>query len=240
MQGSRANYYTLDRLYEHDLGIGGRHFTSFNMVNGCFGGSFSSSSSSGGRNDGNGQDMLLVQSMDGKIQIFENSSVTFTGQLSDCLMPGPMAYIPRMDAFVISNYSCRLECIRYQVLLQALCDDDDHNGGKEGVKNNGKETSIDAPTAVKRAMMEWTLNLGSETVKTFFNHGLKRTGLYRRRLPADSIGELCRPERPQPAERFACAHRSFRLSYKRLRGDSPAIAFGEGAVEHGRLLHFLL
>ena len=110
-----------------------------------------------------GQDMLLVQSMDGKIQIFENSSVTFTGQLSDCLLPGPVAYIPRMDAFVIANYSCRLECIRYQVLLQALCDSDNVRRAEE--VNEGRETPGDAPTAVKRAMIEWTLNLGSSAAE---------------------------------------------------------------------------
>jgi Bardet-Biedl syndrome 9 protein len=59
----------------------------------------------------------MVQSLDGKLQIFEQSANAFTRQLVDCLLPGPMAYLPKLDAFVTTNYACQAECYRYQVPL---------------------------------------------------------------------------------------------------------------------------
>ena len=142
MQGNRASYYELEKLYDHDLGIHGKHFTAFNMVCGSFGGT---------RN----RDMIIVQSMDGKLQIFDSAAVAFTGQLNDCLLPGPMAYLPRVDAFVIANYACRLECVRYQVMLSSLQDDPYET--KQEEKNHHSEDHI---SSVRSAMVEWTVNLG--------------------------------------------------------------------------------
>lgn len=51
-----ANFYTLDKLYEHDLGLGGKHFTAFNMTSGNFGGVMK-------------REMIIVQSLDGKLQV---------------------------------------------------------------------------------------------------------------------------------------------------------------------------
>ena len=55
-QSGRANYYALDQLYEHDLGMDGKHFTAFNMTSGGFGGV-------------RGREMILVQSIDGKMKL---------------------------------------------------------------------------------------------------------------------------------------------------------------------------
>lgn len=142
LQGNRASYYELEKLHDHDLGIQGKHFTAFNMACGSFGGS---------RN----RDLIIVQSMDGKLQIFENAAVAFTGQLSDCLLPGPMTYLPRIDAFVIASYACRLECIRYQVMLSSL--QDDPYESKQDAKVQPSESQV---TSVRSAMVEWTVNLG--------------------------------------------------------------------------------
>eukprot|EP01035_Chromulina_nebulosa_P028739 gene28739-37984_t len=60
--------------------------------------------------------MFLVQSMDGKIQIFEQSANAFSRQLLDCLIPGPVSYVPKLDAFVTVNHSTQAECYRYQIL----------------------------------------------------------------------------------------------------------------------------
>ena len=96
-----------------------------------------------------------MQSMDGKLQIFDSAAVAFTGQLNDCLLPGPITYLPRVDAFVMANYACRLECIRYQVMLSSL--QDDPYEGKQEDKNHHAEDRI---SSERSAMVEWTVNLG--------------------------------------------------------------------------------
>jgi len=73
------------------------------------------------------REMIIVQSMDGKLQIFEQSANAFTRQIADCLLPGPVAYIPKVDAFVPVNHACQAECYRYQVLASSQSD----IGGKE-------------------------------------------------------------------------------------------------------------
>jgi hypothetical protein len=101
-QGGRAAYYNLSRLYEHRLGVHGEHFTAYNMLAGPFGGV-------------HGKDLILVQSMDGKLQVFDQTAEAFTCQMTDCLLPGCLLYLQRMDAFVTTNHANRIECYRYQV-----------------------------------------------------------------------------------------------------------------------------
>jgi Bardet-Biedl syndrome 9 protein len=105
----RVNFYTLRKAYSHDLGIDGKHFTAFSMHSGFFGGS-------------RDREMIAVQSMDGKIQIFEQSAVAFSRQIADCLLPGPIAYVPKVDAFVTVNHACQAECYRYHVLASSQAD----------------------------------------------------------------------------------------------------------------------
>ena len=64
-----------------------------------------------------GKDVIMVQSMDGKLQFFDQSAEAFTRQIVDCLLPGNFLYLRRSDAFVTSNYANRVECYRYQVLV---------------------------------------------------------------------------------------------------------------------------
>jgi len=64
-----------------------------------------------------GREMIMVQSMDGKLQIFEQSANAFTRQLVDCLIPCPITYIPRIDAFLITNYAGSADCYKYQVFI---------------------------------------------------------------------------------------------------------------------------
>ena len=52
----RVSFHTLEKLYEHRLGDEGKHFTAFNMTVGAFGGV-------------SGRDMIMVQSIDGKLQV---------------------------------------------------------------------------------------------------------------------------------------------------------------------------
>ena len=102
--------------------------------------------------------MLMIQSMDGKLQIFEQNSQVFMRQLSDCLIPCPIAYIPQIDAFIINNYSCQLECYRYQVLASTQ---------KEVRSDESKErdSTKTATSKIKGALVEWNLNLGEPCVQ---------------------------------------------------------------------------
>lgn len=141
----KANFHTINKIYQHDLGLGGQHFTAYNMCSGCFGGD-------------SRRDMFLVQSMDGKLQIFEQSSNAFTRQLVDCLVPGPFSYLPRLDAFITSNYSCQVECYKYQVLASTQTE----LGTRENENKNIQSMTTGAfkLQAVRSALMEWTINLG--------------------------------------------------------------------------------
>ena len=90
----RVSFYSLVKQYDHMLGEEGKHFTAYNMTTGPFGGV-------------SGRDMIMVQSMDGKLQVFEQSADAFSRQLVDCLFPGPLVYLPKLDAFVTSTYAAR-------------------------------------------------------------------------------------------------------------------------------------
>ena len=136
----RVMYYTLSKLYEHRLGDEGKHFTAFNMTVGPFGGV-------------SGRDMIMVQSIDGKLQVFEQSADTFSRQLLDCMYPGPLMYVSHLDAFVTASYAARLECYRYQVLVNAQ--QADIGEGKGESKRSGL-------TALRSVFVEWAINLGEQ------------------------------------------------------------------------------
>lgn len=156
-QNGRINFYLLEKLYGHNLGMDGKHFTAYNMTVGPFGGS-------------DGRDMIMVQSMDGKLQIFEQSAHAFTRQLVDCLVPGPIFYVPHQDSFVTTNYAARIECYKYHVLANSQTE----IGGKES-----KESSTNAfgLTNVRDAMVEWRINLGEPCLQIIdgkFSKGERR------------------------------------------------------------------
>ena len=148
---TKASFFSLQKCYSHDLGVDGKHFSAFNMTAGLFGGILD-------------REMIIVQSMDGKLQIFDQSALAFTRQFIDCLVPGPLAYLPRLDAFVTVNHATHAICYRYQVIASAQTD--------LGNKNSASR-DLDAPsgvpaeitgafglTAVRSAMVEWDTLLG--------------------------------------------------------------------------------
>ena len=154
----RTNYHELSKAYEHHLGIDSKHFSAYNMVAGPF----------GGLKD---KDMILVQSLDGKLQFFHDAAFAFMCQLADCLVPGPLAYIARIDAFVTCNYSCRAECYKYQVLARAQ-NEMVGGGGGGGLEKNSMGLS-----SVGTTLVEWSINLGETCrqilVGKFVNDGKK-------------------------------------------------------------------
>jgi Bardet-Biedl syndrome 9 protein len=100
------------------------------------------------------KDMIMVQSMDGKLQIFEQSAHAFSRQLIDCLIPGPIIYLPKLDAFVTVNYAGVAECYRYQVLASSQ--------GEIGEKkeSKGESKSDNRIKSVKSTVVEWSTSLG--------------------------------------------------------------------------------
>ena len=56
---------------------------------------------------------LAVQSMDGQLAVFEQDRAAFTRQLPDALLPGPMCYVPAIDAFAVLGTECKLRAFKY-------------------------------------------------------------------------------------------------------------------------------
>ena len=119
--GGKAAYYTLSKVYDHHLGMDGKHFTAFGMIHGPFGGT-------------SHKDLIMVQSMDGKLQFYDQSAEAFSRQIVDCLLPGCCLYLQRMDAFVTCNHANRVECYRYHVLVntQAEIGEETKGSGRKG------------------------------------------------------------------------------------------------------------
>lgn len=104
-----------------------------------------------------GRDMILVQSMDGKLQIFEQSAHAFTRQFVDCLLPGPLTYVPKIDSFVTVTYGGVAECYRYQVLASSQSE---NMGSKSEGKDSKGDTSSFGVRAVRNTLVEWATILG--------------------------------------------------------------------------------
>ncbi len=133
---NKDGYHVLRKEYVNDLGIDGQHFTAFNMTSGPFGGVV-------------GRDLIAVQSLDGKLQIFDQNTHAFTRQFVDCLFPGPLEYIPRLDAFVTVSTSCEAQCFRYQVLANS-----------QGDIGAAGKTGAFGLAAMRSTLMEWCVILG--------------------------------------------------------------------------------
>ena len=102
IQNVSAISHSLEKVYTHPFGA---HFSAYGMVYGPF----------GKRNVDH--DLILVQSMDGRIQVFDLERRSFSRKISSLLLPSPMAYLPSIDAFVISNTLMEIECYKYTKML---------------------------------------------------------------------------------------------------------------------------
>ena len=153
--------HTAEVLYRHDLTANnsGESFTAYNMCCGTFGGSE--------------RDSICVQSMDGKLQLLEGNSCAFCRRLVTCLVPGPLCYVPRLEAFVTCNSACEVECYRYQALAAAAdmrkeeaAEVDDKRpdeaagggmgGGRMGGGGGGGARRRGSISAGKRIRADWT------------------------------------------------------------------------------------
>lgn len=143
--GMSASYFKLTLRYEHLLGIDGEHFTAFNMLCGPFG------STANARTD---RDHLCVQSLDGRLQFFEQDRFAFIQPLNNNFLPGAICYVPGMDAIIAATSDLQLECYRYQVLASASLK-----------KKKANALDVDehpeaAGSGPKLIHCDWKLNLG--------------------------------------------------------------------------------
>lgn len=134
--GGDVNFYKLNLVYEHELGDDGLHFTAANMCYGPFGGVY-------------GKDYICVQSMDGKLSFFEQDHLAFTRQL-DCLLPGPMMYLPKTDSIITCSSKMCVESYKYHVIAAANRTDQQ--------KGNSKVSKLE---------LDWSCNIGEHAVDVF-------------------------------------------------------------------------
>jgi Bardet-Biedl syndrome 9 protein len=102
VQASEGCFYALSKNYEHKLPRNGHSF-----VYGAFGGV-------------RDRDFICVQSLDGCFTFFEQEVRGFDRVLHDFLLPGPFAYLPSRDSFLIAVATMELVCVRYQSFAKSL------------------------------------------------------------------------------------------------------------------------
>uniref|UniRef100_A0A3B1IVI9 Bardet-Biedl syndrome 9 n=1 Tax=Astyanax mexicanus TaxID=7994 RepID=A0A3B1IVI9_ASTMX len=129
-----GDQYQLRLIYEHNL-----QRTACNMTYGPFGGV-------------TGHHFICIQSMDGMLMFFEQESYAFGRFLPGFLLPGPLCYCARTDAFITVSSTRQVECYRYEALAVAT-DADTLQDSEQQSKSSGKRLSA-----------EWTLVLGEQAL----------------------------------------------------------------------------
>ncbi|XP_053083687.1 protein PTHB1 isoform X2 [Pangasianodon hypophthalmus] len=132
-----GDQYQLRLVYEHNL-----QRTACNMTYGPFGGV-------------TGHHFICIQSMDGMLMFFEQESYAFGRFLPGFLLPGPLCYCARTDAFITVSSSRQVECYRYETLAVAT-DADTRQNSEQQSKSSGK-----------RLTAEWTLVLGEQALDIY-------------------------------------------------------------------------
>ena len=95
-----ASFHELRLEYEHALAA-----PACNMTVGPF--------------KGSAYDGICVQTLDGMLEVFDRETLDFRRRLPDFLVPGPLAYCPRMDAFVTVNSKFEMEKFSLKTLAAA-------------------------------------------------------------------------------------------------------------------------
>jgi hypothetical protein len=55
---------------------------------------------------------ICLQSMDGQLAVYEHESFAFSRFLHNYLLPGPIHYSAKLDAFITCNSSFEVECYK--------------------------------------------------------------------------------------------------------------------------------
>lgn len=105
-------------------------------------------------------DLILVQSLDGKFQIFEQASHLLTRQLVNCFIPGPLIYVPKIDSFVLVTCNGTVECYRYQVLVSSQ--DDIITSSRVNPSSTSSTPTSSRPSLVRPILIEWSMELGEQ------------------------------------------------------------------------------
>ncbi|RLN65427.1 hypothetical protein BBJ28_00019046, partial [Nothophytophthora sp. Chile5] len=146
--GMAASYFKITLRYEHLLGIDGEHFTAYNFIYGPFGAASSSSGSGSNATTRSERDHLCVQSLDGRLQFFEQDRFAFLQPLNNNFLPGALCYAPGMDAVLAATSDLQLECYRYQVLASASLKKRKPNGLDDDEKEDRQRESSATATQV--------------------------------------------------------------------------------------------
>jgi len=155
----QTSYYDLNKAYEHRL-----ERTAYNFCYGPFGGVY-------------GKDFICVQSMDGQLSFMEQENFAFSRFLSNFLLPGPLAYIAKIDSFVTCNSSMDVECYKYHVLgsshgAEKKLDEpeaDLSGGNPVAAAMMAGDASVNpgAAAGAKRMQPDWKINLGEHVHSLF-------------------------------------------------------------------------
>uniref|UniRef100_A0A7S2RU22 Bardet-Biedl syndrome 9 n=1 Tax=Mucochytrium quahogii TaxID=96639 RepID=A0A7S2RU22_9STRA len=133
-----GGFLTLEKRYSHTLGDGGEHFSSANMIFGPFGGV-------------KDKDFIAVQSLDGQLHVFEQESFAFIRQLNHVLLPGPLAYVRKMDSLLVCNSQYQLDCYKYHMLASST--------SRVLSKNTSDATAL--------VQTDWTFTAGEQILDVF-------------------------------------------------------------------------
>jgi hypothetical protein len=136
---------TLRQLYSHSFGS--RSGTSFTAHSMCFG-------PFGGAGD---VDHICVQSMDGQLSFFEQDRHSFTRQLDAVLLPGPIAYVSRIDCIVTVDCTLYARAYRYSALMSTA--DSLAMPGAVAAAAAGPPGTKEAKPS-RKLVPEWSINVG--------------------------------------------------------------------------------
>lgn len=145
---------SLQKLYEHKL-----ERSAANMACGPFGRSTTN-------------DFICVQSLDGQLSIYEQSTFAFARFLAQFVLPGPLCYCEDLDCFFTVNSAFELECYKYQTLTSATFSDNNTNKDDKtaAVVNNSFKHG-------KKLEPNWRFILGEGAIDIKccrFSRGLKK------------------------------------------------------------------
>jgi Bardet-Biedl syndrome 9 protein len=125
--------------------------------------------------------------MDGRLQIFEQDSHSFTRQLENSLIPGPLCYCEKMDAFITCSSSMCIEAYKYKQIAAAM--------GSSGAKQQqsqmdpgslgqeeepSKASGSQNYKSQKKVAVEWSVNIGEHATDIFVSrhsHDLPSFGI---------------------------------------------------------------
>jgi Bardet-Biedl syndrome 9 protein len=90
---------------------------------------------------------ICVQSMDGMLTIYEYESESASCFLPNCLIPGPLKYVPKTDSFVTVGSTWQLESYKYQTLATSS-------------KATYESSSSPDKKGIRKILPEYQFNLG--------------------------------------------------------------------------------